>query len=151
MSTVRPPRRFLDSALARIGAGIAVSAVASRSSTDPRSSTTGSGRDASSSPNRRCIRERAAVEAREPSSTHGKSSAVRNVRSYVRERAMATARCLNDAGEWDLDVTFPPIRAPGIARIEVTCHYRPLFALIVDAVGGHAELRLHTVATMRFE
>jgi len=65
--------------------------------------------------------------------------------AYVRDRAMAVPQCQ------PLDVAFPPIMAPGLARIEVTCHYRPLFALIVDAVGGHAELRLHTIATMRFE
>ena len=56
-------------------------AVRSRTSWDPRSSTTGSGRDASSSTNRRCIALARRAEARVPSSTHGKSSAVRNVRS----------------------------------------------------------------------
>ena len=65
--------------------------------------------------------------------------------AYVRERAMAVVQCQ------PLDVAFPPVATPGYASIDVTCHYRPLFGLIVDAVGGHSELRLHTVATMRFE
>ena len=61
-----------------------------RASIDPRSSTTGSGLDASSSSNRRCIRRRTTSELRSPSCTHGKSAAVRKVRSYERERAIAS-------------------------------------------------------------
>ena len=60
---------------------MASTAVARRCSSDPRSSTTGSGRWRSSSSNRRCIRWRTASELRSPSCTHGMSAAVRKVRS----------------------------------------------------------------------